>query len=96
MQRHRVAPRVTAEQVDVTLVGAQQPEQDADGGCLPGTVRPEEAVHLARLDPQVEMVEGPGPGPEVLHQSRDRDRGAHGDHFPSLSGFWRPDVSTFR
>ena len=48
----------------MTVVGAQQPEQDADGGCLPGAVRPEEAVHLARLDLQVEMVEGPRPGPK--------------------------------
>ena len=50
VQSDRVAPWVTAEQVDVTAVGAEQPQQDADGGRLAGAVRPQEAVHLARLD----------------------------------------------
>lgn len=77
MQRHSVAPRVTAEQGDVSVVGAQQSEQDADGGCLPCAVGPEEPMHLTGLDVQVEMVKGPGPGAEVLHKSGDRYRSRH-------------------
>jgi hypothetical protein len=52
-----VAPRVAAEQLGVPGVGAQQPEQDADGGGLAGAVGPEEAVHLAGGDGQVEAVQ---------------------------------------
>ena len=64
MQGHRVTPRVTAQQLGVPLIRAQQPEQYADRGGLPGTVRPEESMHLTRLDLQVEVVEGPRPGPK--------------------------------
>ena len=44
---------------------------------FPAPFGPEEAMHLARLDVQVEMVEGPGPGAEVLHKSGDRYRSRH-------------------
>ena len=52
-----VGPRVAAQQADLAGVGAQEAEQDADGGRLAGAVGTEEAVHLARLDGQVEPVE---------------------------------------
>ncbi len=80
MQRDRVAPRVPAQQVDLAGVGTEQAEQDSDGGRLAGAVRPEEAVHLARTDVEIEPVEGDGV-PEVLDQTGDRDRGAHGSIF---------------
>ena len=57
MQLDGVAPRVAAEQADLAGVGAQEAEQDADGGRLAGAVGTEEAVHLAGRDGQVEPVE---------------------------------------
>ena len=57
MQRDRVGPRVAAEQPDGPGVGAQQAEQDPDGGGLPGAVRAEEAGHLAGRHGEVQTVE---------------------------------------
>ncbi|GAA1008085.1 hypothetical protein Aple_045050 [Acrocarpospora pleiomorpha] len=39
-------------------VAAQEPQQDAKGGGLPGTVGTEEAVHLTGPYFEVEAVEG--------------------------------------
>ena len=47
VQRHRVAPRIAAEELDAPGVGAQQPEQHADRRGLAGAVRSEESVDLA-------------------------------------------------
>ena len=76
MQLDRVAPRVAAEQPDRAGVGAQQAEQDADGGGLAGAVRAEEAVHLSGGDRQVEPVEGLG-GAEGLVQPLNVDDVVH-------------------
>ena len=43
VQRHRVAPGVTAEQAGLTGVGSEEAEQDADRSRLPRAVRPQEA-----------------------------------------------------
>ena len=77
MQRFDIRPRVAAEQPGGAGVGPQQAEQDAEGGRLPGAVGPEEAVHLALLDLEVEPVEGDG-GAEGLAQAADLDDGAMG------------------
>ena len=69
VQRDRVLPRVAAEQLHVARVGAQQPEQHADGGRLARAVRAEEAVHLPRADGEVELVER-ALGAERLDQAR--------------------------
>ncbi len=63
----------------VTGVLVQQPEQDAQRGRLAGPVRPQEAVDLAALDRQVELVEGPVRA-EGLDQARHRDRRRHLPH----------------
>ncbi|GAA0995548.1 hypothetical protein GCM10009555_089810 [Acrocarpospora macrocephala] len=39
-------------------VAAQEPQQDAKGGGLPGAVGAEEAVHLTGPYVQIETVEG--------------------------------------
>ena len=67
MQRHRVAPGVTAEQAGLTGVGSEEAEQDADRGRLPRAVRPQEAVHLTRRDGELEAVERPRRA-EGLHE----------------------------
>ena len=72
VQRDRVAPRVAAEQLDGAAVGAQQAEQDPDGGGLAGAVGAEEAVHLARGHGEVEAVQSDG-GSERLAEPGDRD-----------------------
>ena len=69
----RVAPRVAAEHDRLAAVFAQQPEQDAHGCRLAGTVRPQEAVHLPAPNREVETIER-ARRPETLHQPRDRDR----------------------
>jgi hypothetical protein len=60
VQRGRVAPRVAAQQPRGTPVGAQQAQQDPDGGGLAGSVGAEEAVHLPGAHGEVEPVQGPG------------------------------------
>ena len=74
-----VSPGVATEHLRGAAVGAEQAEQDADGGRLAGAVGPEEAVHLAGLDAQVEAVERPHPA-EALAQAADRDRSTHEAH----------------
>jgi hypothetical protein len=74
VQRDGVAPRIAAEQADTAGVGAEQAEQDADGGRLAGPVRPEEAVHLAGLHLEVEPVQRPRRS-ERLDQAADADGG---------------------
>ena len=82
---HRVAPRITAEQRHLARVGPQQTEQHPDRRRLAGAVRPEEAVHLARLDHEVEPVERPA-GTERLDEPADGDDRGHPaeaiDRFP--------------
>ena len=65
VQRHRVAPRIAAEQSDGAAVGAQQAEQHADGGGLAGAVRSEKPGDVTGRDGQIEAVERLGP-PERL------------------------------
>ncbi len=52
-----VVPGVGAEEAGGAAVGAEHAEQDADGGGLSRPVRAEEAVGLAFVDAQVELVE---------------------------------------
>ncbi len=85
VQFRGVAPRVAAEQPGGAGVGAQQPEQDPDGGGLPGAVGPEEAVHLPgptdRSSPSSARVR-----PERLDQCVYADRLGHDGHAPSATG----------
>lgn len=57
VQGDGVFPRVLAEQLGGAGVGAQEPEQDADGGRLAGAVGAEEAVDLTGVDGEVEAVQ---------------------------------------
>ena len=78
MQRGGVAPRVAAQQpVTVPASALSRPEQDAQRGGLPGAVGPEEPVHLAGGDRQVESVEGAYRS-ERLDQAGDGDGVSHG------------------
>ena len=52
-----VRPRVETEHACVPPIGAHGSQQDSQGRGLAGAVGSEEAVHLARLDRQVEPVE---------------------------------------
>ncbi len=72
VQRDGVGPRVAAEQSHRSRVGARQAEQDADRRRLTRAVGPEEAVHLAIGDGQVEAVKGAHRA-EVLRQPPDLD-----------------------
>jgi len=67
-----VAPGVAAQQARTTRVRVQQPEQHPQGGGLAGPVGAEEAVHLARGNGEVEVVQGPGAA-EELGQAADVD-----------------------
>ena len=60
MEGRGVVPRVAAQEGDGAGVGADEPEEDADGGGLSRAVRAEEAVHLAGLHLEVEAVESDG------------------------------------
>jgi len=71
-----VGPRVAAEEDDRAGVGAQQPEEDAQGRGLAGAVGAEEAVDLAGPDLEVEAVEGDGRA-EGLVEVADLDRSTH-------------------
>ena len=68
VQVGRVLPRVPTEQSHLAGVGAQQAEQDSEGGGLAGAVGAEEAVHLPPSYLQVETVEGERHS-EPLHQT---------------------------
>ena len=70
VQLDRVAPGVPAEQLGGAGVGAQQSEQDADGGGLPGAVGAEEAVDLTGLDVEVEAVQRVGPAEGLVQAGR--------------------------
>jgi len=73
----RLALRIAAEQVDGALVGTDETEQDPHRGRLARAVRPEEAVDVAGLDVQVDVVDGDDM-PVPFDQTPDRDRrGAH-------------------
>ena len=72
MQLGRLAPRVAVEHRGRARVGAEQAEQHPDGRRLAGAVGPEEAVHLARLDLEVEAVERTDVAERLL-QRRDLD-----------------------
>jgi hypothetical protein len=54
----------------------EEAEQDADRRRLARAVGPEEPVHLAGLDAQVQPVERAG-GTEGLDEAGDVDRGCH-------------------
>src|SRR6266536_3504821 len=71
-----VAPGIPVEEAGGARVGAQQPEEYADRGGLPGAVRTQEAVHLAGADGQVETVQRAGPA-EGLDQAGHRDCVSH-------------------
>ena len=89
MQVGGLGPRVAAEEPHLAGVLADQPEQDPQGGGLPGAVGPEEAVHLPRDHRQVEAVERAG-APERLDQTAyvdDRVGAAHARHSTLLSIF---------
>ena len=91
VQLDRVVPRITAEQLDVPRVGAQQPEEHANRRRLARAVRAEEPVDLAGLDRQIQPVERARRS-ERLHQTGHADRGSHAPH-PRRS---RPDPMTGR
>src|SRR5439155_19012211 len=76
MQFGGVAPRVTVEEAGGARVGTQQPQEYPDRGGLAGSVGPEEAVHFAGADGQIETVERAGP-PERLVQAGHRDCVSH-------------------
>ncbi len=69
--RHRVAPGVDAEQRGAAAARPVQPEQEPDRGRLAGPVRSEVAVGLARLDRQVQPVEGDGVAVALAEVGRD-------------------------
>src|SRR5690606_16208621 len=60
VQAGGVPPRIAAEQRHRSAVGAQQTQQDPDGGGLAGAVGAEETVHLARGHGEVEAVQSDG------------------------------------
>ena len=85
VQPRGLAPRVGAEQFDVTAGGPDQPEQDADGGGLARAVGAEEAMDLARTHREVEAVEG-ADLPEGLGEVLDADDGGGVTHEGSSPG----------
>jgi hypothetical protein len=59
LQRARaLAQRVATEQLDSALGGRDQAERHAKGCRLAGSVRAEEAVDVARVDVQVDVIDG--------------------------------------
>ena len=80
VQRDGVVPGIAAQQTDGPAVGAQQSQQHAHRRRLSGTVRAQEAVHLARRDLEVQSVQCTGAA-EGLDQASRRDHGGvvHGD-----------------
>ena len=83
VERRGLAPRVTAEELDVTAAGAHEAEDDPDRRGLARAVGAEEAVHLSGSHVEVEAVEGPDL-PEGLGQPLDADDGSGRIHRVSL------------
>ena len=54
-----MALKRTPEKVDVPGCGLDEGEKHADRGALPGTVRAEEAEHIATVDGEVKVANGP-------------------------------------
>ena len=52
------SPAVDAEYLGATAAGANEAEQQSNGGRFPGTVGTEEPEHLARLDGEADVVDG--------------------------------------
>src|SRR5690606_35106831 len=86
VQPDRLFPGVLAEEPGGAPVGLEQTEEHPDRRGLTGSVGSEEPVHLARLDAQVEPVEGAG-GAEGLDQSLGEDDGC-GAHDASFWSGW--------
>src|SRR6266540_4312720 len=76
VQRHRVAPWVTAEKRDAPCVGAKEAKQDSDGRGLARAVGSEEAVDLACFNLQIEPVQSAGRS-EALDEPGHDDRWRH-------------------
>jgi hypothetical protein len=74
-----VVPGIAAEQPGGPGVGAQQTQQNTDGGGLARAVGAEEAVDLAGLHREVESVQGPGLA-EGLDQAGCGDGGCYCGH----------------
>jgi len=71
----RIGGGVAAEEADRATVAADQAEQHAQGRCLPGPVRAEEAIDVAALDGQVDPVDRGQPTvalDETAHLDRPR------------------------
>ena len=73
VQGDRVGPGVAAQQAHGSAVGFHHAQQDPDRRRLPGAVGPEETVHLALANRQLEAIERPGLT-ESLCQIVDLDR----------------------
>ena len=56
VRNHRVAPSVDTKQLRPTAARTMQPEQEPDRRRLARAVRTQIAVHLTRLNPQIERV----------------------------------------
>lgn len=59
VDRDRVGPRIAPQHPYRARIGANQPEQNANSRRLPRAVGPQESVHLADANGQVEGVERP-------------------------------------
>ena len=70
---HAVTPGIAPQELDLPRLGTEQAQQDPDGRGLTRPVGTEEAVNLARLDRQIETVQGAGRS-ERLDQPLNGDR----------------------
>jgi hypothetical protein len=68
-----------SEEGSIARSGAQQVEQDSDGGSLAGAVQPEESKDLPTPNLQVEMIYR-DQSAIAFGQSINRDRGGAGEH----------------
>lgn len=75
MQPDGVLPGVATEQSDLAVVVSEDPQENADGGGLPGTVRAEKPVDLPLPYLESEAVEG-GDVAELLGDAAEIDGGA--------------------
>jgi hypothetical protein len=76
VERGGLAPGVAAEKLGRAAVGAQEAEEDPEGGGLAGPVRAEEAVDLAAGHLEVEAVER-ARAPERLAEAGHADDRSH-------------------